>query len=89
VFKKVIDRLLSPYSRDKAPGKAEKQVSALPDNLRSLFIHGTIEEAQRVVQEILTRERQGASLLGRAGWEHLNDMREIAQHQGANPEQER
>lgn len=69
---------LPPYFVEKFEGVDEKQISVLPDNIRSALIHGTDDEFKQALSDLRTRERfQGKRLLGEAAMEMIRDMRYI------------
>lgn len=75
-----LKRLLPPYFVEKFEGIDEKQVDALPDNIRTALIHGTTDEFTQALKDIQTRERlQRKRLLGEAAMELIRDLRSYAQ----------
>ncbi len=69
---------LPSYFVEKFEGVDEKQIGALPDNIRSALIHGTDDEFKQALGDLRARERlQGKRLLGEAAMEMIRDMRHI------------
>ena len=60
----------------------EKQVAALPPNIRHDIIHGSDEAAKAAYDKLMELQRdQGRILIGEAGLELLQDKRTIKQEQ--------
>ena len=75
-----LKQFVPPYFVEKFEGTDEKQVDALPENIRTALIHGTTDEFVQALSDIQARERlQRKRFLGEAAMELIRDLRSYAQ----------
>ncbi len=78
-----LKKALPPYFVEKFDGVDEQQVNALPNQLRTDFVHGSKKEANKAMKDLHAMERlRGKILLGEAGLELIAEMRHVAQNSG-------